>query len=127
MNFPFSGEDKKGNFVGSFGDSKILQMSEGGGGGEFPPKKEDVTAEYGFPAKTPARQLDFTGGSGEHSLSKPAAPTVVSTTVKTIVTPSVPSPVTTSRLHPVVRPTIQAATPNPPSQSQILNAPIRHP
>ncbi|KAF8097772.1 hypothetical protein N665_0281s0035 [Sinapis alba] len=102
-------------------------MSEGGGGGEFPPKKEDVTAEYGFPAKTPARQLDFTGGSGEHSLSKPAAPTVVSTTVKTIVTPSVPSPVTTSRLHPVVRPTIQAATPNPPSQSQILNAPIRHP
>ncbi|CAH8322392.1 unnamed protein product [Eruca vesicaria subsp. sativa] len=100
----------------------------GGGGGEFPPKRDDVTTdESGFPAKTPARQLDFTGGS----LSKPAASTdVVATEAKTVVvTPSVSSPMmmTTSRLHPVVRPTVQVATPNPPSQSQILNPPIRLP
>ena len=98
----------------------------GGGGGEFPPKKEGVTDESGFPAKTPARQLDFTGGSAEHSLS----PTVVSTAVKTIATPSVSSPITTtmaSRLHPVVRPTVPVVATNSPSQSQILNTPIRHP
>ncbi|KAH0901374.1 hypothetical protein HID58_040877 [Brassica napus] len=120
-------DDQRGNFLGSFGDSKILEMGEeggggGGGGGGFPPKKEGVTDESGFPAKTPARQLDFTGGSAEHSLS----PTVVATAVKTIVTSSVSSsPITTmaSRLHPVVRPTVT----NPPSQSPILNAPIRHP
>lgn len=91
----------------------------GGGGGEFPPKKEDVTDESGFPGKTPARQLDFTGGN---SLSKPTA--VVATT--NIVTPSVPSPMA-SRLHPVGRPTLHVVTTNQPSQAQILNAPIRHP
>ncbi|KAL1216294.1 Protein tesmin/TSO1-like CXC 5 [Cardamine amara subsp. amara] len=107
----------------------------GGGGGEFPPKKDGVEASSGvFPIKTPARQLDFTAGSDEHSLSK-AAPTVVSTAVKTIVTTaSVPSPVTTTTRPPPpvgigqVRPTLPVVmTPNPPSQSQILNAPIRHP
>lgn len=107
----------------------------GGGGGEFPPKKDCVEASSGvFPAKTPARQLDFTAGSDEHSLSK-AAPTVVSTAVKTVAAPaSVPSPaITTARPPPAVgigqvRPNLPVVmTPHPPSQSQILNAPIRHP
>ncbi|CAH2077631.1 unnamed protein product [Thlaspi arvense] len=107
-------------------------MGEGGGDGEFPPKKDGVE-ESGFPAKKPARQLDFTGGSDEHSVSKPA-PTVVATATKTIVTPPAPSPAAaaatpTTRPPPPlgigqVRPLV---TPNPPSQSQIFNAPIRHP
>ncbi|KAF3498190.1 hypothetical protein DY000_02054507 [Brassica cretica] len=82
----------------------------GGGGGDFPPKKDGVSDESCFPAKKPATQLDFTGGSDEHSESH------------TVVTPSVTSPVTTtpSRLHPVARPTLPVVT----SQSQILNAPI---
>lgn len=91
-------------------------MGKGGGGGDFPPKKECLSDESGFPEKKPARQLDFTGGSDDHSLSKPAPAVVVS--------PSVTSPVqTTSRLHPVVRATSPVVT----SQSQILNAPIRLP
>ncbi|KAJ0251623.1 Protein tesmin/TSO1-like CXC 5 [Hirschfeldia incana] len=107
-------------------------MSEGGGGGgEFPPKKEDVSDESGFSGKTSARQLDFTGGSGENSLSKPAPTAVVAAaTVKTVVAPSVSSPpiaTMASRLHPVVRPTVQVVSTNPPSQAQILNAPIRKP
>ncbi|ESQ54344.1 hypothetical protein EUTSA_v10024708mg [Eutrema salsugineum] len=111
-------------------------MDEGGGGGEFPPKKDGVE-ESSFPAKTPARQLDFTGGSDEHSVSKPA-PTVFATAANTIATPSVPSPAaittpTTTRPPPPavgigqVRPTLPVATPNPPPQSQILNASIRLP
>ncbi|CAA7046759.1 unnamed protein product [Microthlaspi erraticum] len=117
-------------------------MGEGGGEGEFPPKKDGVEEESGFPAKTPARQLDFTGASDGHSLSKAttAAPTVVTTEVKTtIVIPSVPSSatatptMTTTPLPPPavgisqVRPTVLMGTPNPPSQAQILNAPIRIP
>ncbi|KAG7622193.1 CRC domain [Arabidopsis suecica] len=107
-------------------------MGEDGGGGEFPPKKDGV--EEGFPTKKPARQLDFTGGSDEHSLSKPAAPTVVATSVKPIISSSVPStirPGMTIAIGQVtqVRPTLPMATTmsNPPSQSQIVNAPIRHP
>ncbi|CAN8326385.1 unnamed protein product [Cochlearia groenlandica] len=68
----------------------------GDGGEEFPPKKDGD-----FPAKKPARQLDFTVGSDEHSLSK---------SMQTIVT-SLAAETTT----------------NPPSQSQILNATIRLP
>ncbi|EOA18775.1 hypothetical protein CARUB_v10007372mg [Capsella rubella] len=103
-------------------------MSEGGGGGEFPPKKDGV--EEGFPAKNPARQLDFTGGSDEHSLSKAAtAPTVVATAaVKPIVpTSSVPSTIRPGMTIAIgqVRPV--ATTPILPSQALILNAPIRHP
>ncbi|VVB11227.1 unnamed protein product [Arabis nemorensis] len=110
-------------------------MGEGGGGGEFPPKKDGLE-ESAFPAKKPARQLDFTcGGSDQHSLSKAvAAPTVVSTAVKAIVTPSFPSPAATTTIRPPptvgigqVRPTLPVVTTNPPSQSQILNAPIRLP
>lgn len=64
-------------------------MSEGGGGGgDFPPKKEGLSDESGFSEKKPARQLDFTGGPDERSLSKPAP---------TLVTPSVSSPVVTSQ------------------------------
>ncbi|KAJ4880492.1 Protein tesmin/TSO1-like CXC 5 [Raphanus sativus] len=75
-------------------------MSEGGGGGDFPPKKDGVSDDSGFPEKKPARQLDFTGGLVERSESKPAP---------TVVTPSV-------RIHPVT------------SQSlQILNAPTKQP
>uniref|UniRef100_A0A1J3JSZ6 Protein tesmin/TSO1-like CXC 5 n=2 Tax=Noccaea caerulescens TaxID=107243 RepID=A0A1J3JSZ6_NOCCA len=113
----------------------------GGGGGEFPPKKDGVEGESGFPAKTPARQLDFTGTSDEHSLSKATTPTVVTTDVKTtIVIPSVPSSATltptTTTTMPLpppavvigqVRPTVLVGTPNPPQQPQILNAPIRIP
>ncbi|KAF3597254.1 hypothetical protein DY000_02027517 [Brassica cretica] len=86
-------------------------MGNAGGGGKLPPKND---GGFGVPARDPATQLDFTGGSDQHSLSKPA-PTVVSTAA---VTSSVPSPVsvTTSRLHPVAT-----------SQSQILNAPVRLP
>ncbi|XP_056859298.1 protein tesmin/TSO1-like CXC 5 [Raphanus sativus] len=94
----------------------------GGGGGEFPPKKEDVTDKSCFPTKTPARQLDFTGGN---SLSKPAAPTAV-VAATNMVTPSVPSPMA-SRLHPVGRPvgrpTLHVVTTNQPSQAQILKHP----
>ncbi|CAH8340689.1 unnamed protein product [Eruca vesicaria subsp. sativa] len=86
-------------------------MGEGGGGVDFPPEKDGVSDEFGSERK-PAQKLDFTGGSDEHSLSKPAP---------TVVTPSVTSPVTiTSRLHPVELPVVT-------SQSQILNAPIRLP
>ncbi|KAL0698252.1 hypothetical protein Bca4012_054374 [Brassica carinata] len=82
-------------------------MGEGGGGGDFPPKKDGLSDESGFLEKKPARQLDFTGGSDEHSLSKPAS---------YVVTHSVPSPVTTtSRLHPVAQPMLPVVT----SQSQI--------
>ncbi|KAG2241616.1 hypothetical protein Bca52824_090189 [Brassica carinata] len=97
-------------------------MGNAGGRDQFPPKKDGGSDESGFPARKPARQLDFTGGSEQHSLSRPAP-----TAAKPVVTPSIPSPVTvtptktlTSRLHPVV-------TSNPPSQSQILNAPIKLP
>ncbi|CAH8274987.1 unnamed protein product [Arabidopsis lyrata] len=103
-------------------------MGEDGGGGEFPPKKDGV--EEGFPTKKPARQLDFTGGSDEQSLSKAAAPTVVATAVKPVVTSSIPSTIRPGVTIAIgqVRPTLpMATTSNPPSQSQILNAPIRHP
>lgn len=105
-------------------------MGEGGGGGEFPPKKDGV--EEGFPAKKPARQLDFTSGSDEYSLSKAAAaPTVVATAVKPIVTTTaVPSTIRPGMTVAIgqVRPMLPVVTtPIPPSQSQILTAPIRHP
>ncbi|XP_010438363.1 PREDICTED: protein tesmin/TSO1-like CXC 5 [Camelina sativa] len=108
-------------------------MAEGGGGGEFPPKKDGV--EEGFPAKNPARQLDFTGGSDEHSLSKApaatAAPTVAATAaVRPIVTPTVPSTIRPGMTIAIgqVRPTLPVATTQIlPSQALILNAPNRHP
>ncbi|KAJ0250898.1 CRC domain-containing protein [Hirschfeldia incana] len=72
----------------------------GGGGGDFPPKKDGESDESGLPVKKPpAQQLDFTGGSNEHSQFKPVTSPVVTTT---------------SRLHPVVRPTLPAVTSQSP-------------
>ncbi|KAJ0263088.1 CRC domain-containing protein [Hirschfeldia incana] len=93
-------------------------MGNSGGIGQFPPKNDGGSDGSGFAGRKPARQLDFTGGSDQHSLSKPA-PTAAKPVV---VTPSVPS-----RIHPVVRQTLPVVTSNPPSGSQVFNAPIRLP
>ncbi|XP_010541189.1 PREDICTED: protein tesmin/TSO1-like CXC 5 [Tarenaya hassleriana] len=100
-------------------------MGEGGDGGQFPPKKEQQETSD-FPAKKPARQLDFTGGADgvlpEHaqsnvSATSPAAATATAMKASTAPTAAIGQ----------VRPAMSVVAPMPPSGPQVLHAPVRLP
>ncbi|XP_010526465.1 PREDICTED: protein tesmin/TSO1-like CXC 5 [Tarenaya hassleriana] len=106
-------------------------MGEGGDGSEFPPKKEQPEASD-FPAKKPARQLDFTGGADavltEHSQSKAPAPApATAAAMKTSTAPAASSTAARPAAAGIgqVRSTMPAVAPMPPSVTQVLHTPVR--